>query len=240
MRLVYSDEAGIGDVKIEPIVVVAAIAIHGDDQSGPIEKEIQGIMDDLVPKKSHDTFEFRASRLFSHLSKGNNEQILRRFLAIIPNHLLPISTGAANRVLMKENAAKYSLPWHEHYPQNMAFLLCAMGIEELFRQQFPEERALWIADETRAKLRLQASLRTYQRESILSKSSRSRFDHIIDTIYFGDSKQSRFIQLADVCNFFVKRHAMKDRSAERFYDLIKSRILGGETAILEGKQGRKE
>ena len=90
VRLIYSDEAGVGDEAIEPITVVAAIVVEGDHQAFVIEKEIQAIREDLVPQEIRQFFEFKGNRLFSRLDSGNNEEILRRFLGLIDKYQIPI------------------------------------------------------------------------------------------------------------------------------------------------------
>jgi Protein of unknown function (DUF3800) len=46
-----------------------------------------------------------------------------------------------------------------------------------------------------------------------------------DDMYFGDSKYSIGIQLADLCAFFIAKHLEKKPEAEGFYGLISSQIV---------------
>ena len=232
VRLIYSDEAGIGDETIEPITVVAATVIHADQQWPLINNAIEKIVEELVPENRRVTFEFKASALFAQLGKGNNDLILRRFLSIFTEFNLPIAVGAFDRAAVRQflkpenrSAIIYQAT------QNSAFLVCATHVETVFRMFFPHERGLWIADETRAKLPMKITLHDYQKMAAFPNIPSTHFEHIIDMAYFGDSKDSRGIQLADACNFFVKKHLMKNPSAERFYDIIKTQIISGEPQI---------
>ena len=228
MRIVYSDEAGVGDGAVEPITVVAAIVVHADSQAEPIEHAVDQILLDLIPPEERETFEFKANKLFARRDKGNNEQRLRRLLGLIDTFELPIAHGAAHRVNVKQDRLEKQIPWDEHIPQNIAFMLAATGVETLMREWHPSEKALWIADETRARVLMKPSLKTYQQRALLPTEKATQFSHIMDTVYFGDSKESRFIQLADVCSFFLKQHHMSNISAEPYYQLIKEYLIGGE------------
>jgi hypothetical protein len=50
-----------------------------------------------------------------------------------------------------------------------------------------------------------------------------------DDMYFGDSRYSIGIQLADVCSYFIARHLEGDAETQEFYDLIKPYIVHAET-----------
>jgi hypothetical protein len=67
---------------------------------------------------------------------------------------------------------------------------------------------------------MKASLRQYQQTAISIDEPTTQFKHILDTVYFGNSHESIGLQLADACNFFIKRHHMGDTSAERFFQMI--------------------
>ncbi len=45
-----------------------------------------------------------------------------------------------------------------------------------------------------------------------------------DDMYFGDSRYSIGIQLADLCSYFIARHLEGDTEIEAFYQIIKPRI----------------
>jgi hypothetical protein len=46
-----------------------------------------------------------------------------------------------------------------------------------------------------------------------------------DDMYFGDSKYSFGIQIADACSYFIARHLEGDHETERFYEIIAPRIV---------------
>jgi hypothetical protein len=142
VRIIYSDEAGIGDEVVEPILVVAAVMIDGDHQWPVIDFVIQGILDKYVPAERRDSFEFKASRLFGQLSKGSNEVILREFLRIIETFQLPVLWGAIDRVGMRRNWEASGLACSVETIQNFAFVGAAVHAETALAWLWPHERAI--------------------------------------------------------------------------------------------------
>jgi hypothetical protein len=220
MRIAFSDEAGTGDETQEPILVVAATLIDPDLQWNPIKSKVDSILANHVPAGQRAEFEFKAARLYAQLSKNKNEALLREFLGIIPTFQLPIFWGAINRKGMRDNYATMKLSCSTDDMQNAGFIIAAIMAEAFIGQWFPDERVLWIADETRARIPMRMSLREYQKRALIPDEQTTKFDHIIDTVFYGSSRESTGIQLADACNFFIKRHHMGDRSAERFFKII--------------------
>jgi hypothetical protein len=62
--MVHLDEAGIGNPKHEPWVVVAGVAVHADDQWRSLEQYLTTMADDFVPSHQRDGFVFHAKDLF--------------------------------------------------------------------------------------------------------------------------------------------------------------------------------
>jgi hypothetical protein len=65
VRLVYLDEAGISNPREEPILVVAGIIVHGDDQWKNLEQEILSLRGEYIPEQFREGFVFHATELFS-------------------------------------------------------------------------------------------------------------------------------------------------------------------------------
>ena len=63
------------------------------------------------------------------------------------------------------------------------------------------------------------------RLSTLHETGR-RLWHIHDDMYFGDSRDSVGIQIADLCNYFVARKLkMRMVDTENFYDIFSERVV---------------
>lgn len=49
--------------------------------------------------------------------------------------------------------------------------------------------------------------------------------HVFVEIYFGDSKSSIGLQIADICVYFISRHLAGKKDSEGFYNLIRDRLF---------------
>jgi hypothetical protein len=54
-----------------------------------------------------------------------------------------------------------------------------------------------------------------------------------DDMYFGDSRYSIGIQLADLCSYFIARHLQGDTEIDGFYEMIEPRIYRRDEALSE-------
>jgi hypothetical protein len=121
VRLVYFDESGTGEENSQPIVVVAAVVVHGDEEMRGINKDVREIYN-LLPSNKRDRFEFKASKLFGHYRKFRDDSKYRRvmteFLTVMRKYRLPIQWCAIDRLgfLARSNKKAPSLK-----PQDFAF-----------------------------------------------------------------------------------------------------------------------
>jgi hypothetical protein len=67
-------------------------------------------------------------------------------------------------------------------------------------------------------------LKLSQIRAIMPDFPTTKLEHVIDTIYFGDSKESRALQLADVCNYVIRRHLVGKANAAPYYRLIEPQL----------------
>ena len=211
MRLVYMDEAGYSgrnlDDPQQPIHIVGAVVIKDSDWLD-IEGKVDEIIDDYILNlKDRESFEFHTSDLYQgrgYFDKWDwktRMEILTRLVRVIVDGNLPVIYGAVNKQKLK---AQYRYPADPH---DLAFLLCAERIEGWFASNAPSETGMFIADETKAKYEMKTSLRQYRRTGIPLGYKGTKLNHIIETIHFADSKECFGIQLADCCNYFIKREA---------------------------------
>jgi hypothetical protein len=49
--------------------------------------------------------------------------------------------------------------------------------------------------------------------------------NVFDDLYFGDSKNSTGLQIADICVYVIARHLAKKPDAKGFYDIISGQIF---------------
>lgn len=234
------DEAGSSaDMERQPIITVAAIIVHGDLQTLPIEKDAGEIVTELVPERLRRQFEFHGKDLFPIHGRYRNwnlaqrHEVFKRFLGLIPKHNLPVIHASLHQenflrlyeqskpVVVAPPAEEQAIGPREHLPHGAAFLICASDIEVWFRTTAQFERGICIADDTKTKPFLKRNLKGL-RIGIASAPGPLvlQMDHLIDTMYFGDSRESIFLQLADACAFVIKRMALKRDDTRDFYEII--------------------
>ena len=146
-------------------------------------------------------------------------------MGLFAKHNLPVLTASLDKAGLRRYMASKNIdaPWSPHFPHEAAFQFCAMRIESWFLTNARHERGLCIADETKAKPHLKSNMQMYRAGvpiTLKGEEHLLRFDHLIDTIYFGDSHESVMLQLADACAFFVKRFVMGKADARQFFEII--------------------
>ena len=98
-------------------------------------------------------------------------------------------------------------------------------------QLFGDSLTLFIADDGNAKTKasMQKSFRNMRTRRFKNKEDSGQIrQYVHDDMYFGDSKFSVGIQLADLCSYFIARHlddSDDDVIAEGFYKLIEPQIV---------------
>jgi hypothetical protein len=232
MYLIYLDEAGNTGDRLDdpdqPIHVVGGIIIR-DENWLAIEMAFNALVGVVVPLKADQTgFEFHASDIFfghgafDGWKEADRHKVFADLISIITNNKVPIVYGAINK---PELNRKYAYP---QSPHDLAFLLCAERVERWFKNHAPDHVGMFIADETRAKKGMKASLPRY-REQISFGTRGERLEHIIETIHFADSRETYGIQLADVANYLIKRKLMGKANTQPFYESLRPVIYAGRT-----------
>lgn len=235
VRVIYSDETGTGSVDKEPLTVVAAVMINLDSQWAGVESDLIAI----APKK-----ELKGSRLFRDLRNGRRrdgaDRTLRDVLAIPSRHRLPIFFGAIDRRGLSNHNSERGQAHVKSY--DMAFLLCLRAVDIVVHAMFDGENVLWIADQSGYEGRSRTGL-SFMREIMATESPLFRSlwpegqpheSPLVDTVYFGNSRYSRALQLADVCCSTIVRHLLADAIVAPYYDLISQQIIHSGAPIYFG------
>lgn len=246
VRVVYSDETGIGDsIRKEPITLVAAIMLNMDSQWSPIKNDVECALSSLMTPERAARYELKGKKLFSGIRKGYGTpfKILSASLNILARHKVPIFYGAVSRIAYQQltkrinaSSSKKRTTPHVRYlsgeTQNLAFFTCASDVDSYVHTGFPAEQVLWVAAKSRADARLQAGLADLRviKAADLQNMPGGHLEephiiHIADSIYYGDMCESRALQLADLCCSVIVRTLKGDRWAQIFYKLIKSNVV---------------
>ena len=204
----------------------------------------------FLPPEKHQAFtEFHACELyggfgiFENIDQEKRFSMIKLLLSWLEKSRLPVVYGAVN--LTDLNNMVYA----SADPLDIAFRICAEGVDKWlveltrgrwqYRNEHPEEfneeqergllsenMGILIADDcnSKSKTTIQRSFREMRKRSAIT-GEKSKLLCLHDDMYFGDSKFSLGIQLADVCSYFIARHLDGDAEIEGFYKLIEPHIV---------------
>jgi hypothetical protein len=246
VRLICFDEAGTASEEQEPILVVAAAMINADRDWRSIEDDAQRIVSELVPEKDQARFLFHAKELFGtgtyDWGKNKRWEVLRAFLGIFEKYDLPIPWGGLDRASMRQRLLQDSFNLTPAQllanQQGIAFLICATVAELWFSNHAPDEVGVCIGERAveATQAHIQFLFRAARAKKLVESFAPSKFLHLIDAVSFRSKKETIGVQLADACNFFIKRHEMKLKDAGGFYEMLEPHILRSAIVRLSGKQ----
>jgi len=234
VHLAYLDDAGTD--KHSPIVMFGAVIIS-PDKFGYVESLHSAAIQQIIPAHEvEERFrEFHAAELyngegpFAGIDEKKRFDAIRVLLMAVRGENLPYIYAAVDRKELQKS------PLGSASPSDVAFRVCALGVEEWARQQHShpvgavrldfKDLCLFILDDTDDKP-LKQQLRNSYRQLRVARPyippHDNRLWHAHDDMYFGDSRDSVGIQMADLCNYFMWRHLLKKDGGEEFYDLFAS------------------
>lgn len=234
MHLAYLDDSGSDSPN--PIAVFGGVIIE-DKQFQRIETHVGALVELLIPNEKLEDFdEFHAAQLFGGFGifHGIDQELryetISHLLRIVAQYQLPYVYAAVDK------AALLSSPFRSSAPVDVAFNMCALGVDQWLRGVPPpavphtpyggsEALCVMVVDDTddkNLKQMLKRSFRSLRKRMHVpvAKMSENRLWYVHDDMYFGDSKDSVGIQIADVCNYFMMRKLRGEDDGE-FYEAIK-------------------
>ena len=113
----------------------------------------------------------------------------------------------------------------------LAFAKCCDGVEMFMRESAPDEITMLIAESRPAIEReLKSFLRVFKsaeamRQQQFELSEFNPYEKIHESVYFAIKDESRALQLADMCTFFIRAHAAKTPHSEGFYKMLEPQML---------------
>ncbi|MGA8906287.1 MAG: DUF3800 domain-containing protein [Acidobacteriaceae bacterium] len=236
MYLAYIDDSDTR-AKDQKWQVLCAVLIP-DVSFFSLEAISSDVISRLMTEERFDEFtEFHACELyggygiFEGIEQGKRLAAIREILKSLPSLRAKISYGAIDLEHLKRQ------PYASANPLDIAFRMCAEGVESWFRQLLGEVlrgnqpegemSAIFIADEFDKgnKAILQKSFRSMRRRYRFDGNGIPRMAGIHDDMYFGDSRFSLGIQMADLCSYFIARHLAGDPEIDHYYKLIEPLIV---------------
>jgi hypothetical protein len=238
VHLAYLDETGTDGHS--PIVMFGAVVIT-PGTFGWVERLHSVAIEQVFPvDEIEDKFqEFHASELYLGTGAFEGIEQERRFDAIrvllmaMDDQKLPYIYAAVDRKQLARSPAGSARPL------DFAFRICALGIEDWARNQHPQrsdsiqvdykDQYLFILDDNTTDRELKKQLRTSYRllraAHPYASRNENRLWHAHDEMYFGDSRESVGIQMADLCNYFMLQRLLKREGCEEFYEMFAQQAI---------------
>jgi hypothetical protein len=205
VHIVYLDDSR----KDKHIQIMCAVIIP-DQKFDFIEQHFGYTIADSVPEAMREDFEFHASDMlhrnppFDNFLREQALTIMERGVESLGGLSLP-SIAYSVVDLVKLSNGLYG----RANPIDVAFRACLLVVEDWFKQYAPNELGIFISDDfsdAAIKRVMRIAFRDFRPKVRSSPLSRGFLSHALDDIYFGQSKESVGIQLADICALVIRRH----------------------------------
>jgi hypothetical protein len=226
VHIVYLDDSKQEETK-QRFQLIGAVIVN-DAVFNKLEQHLAYYLYELVePDVGEKIEEFHSSDIlagrkpFEKVTRERAMQILSTAIAAVDEFHIPVIYGAVD--LAKLCATDYATA----SPVDMAFRRCVRLVEEWFQEISPEDLGLLICDDgdKSVKSAMQKAFHLFRKRDIGSPPVRGILEHLHDDMYFGDSKYSRGIQLADICTFLIGRHLAGYSDTEDLYQQLSANIV---------------
>ena len=221
MILFYIDESGNSGANLstpdQPVAWLVALAAT-EQAVQQIEAKAGDIAEECFPKDIHKPdFEFKGSAIFhgSDFCKGmppdKRVELYDRLLALLPAHGVRLFARGIHKARHSKRAtqAGYYEPSH---PYALGFMFLAETLDEWLHAKQPKEAGsgpllgLAIADEQEeVARRIVASFGSWRRFGTDFGYRARVIQHLIDTVHYVPSHDSRMLQLADCAAYVINR-----------------------------------
>src|ERR1700722_16004035 len=215
VHLAYIDDSGSDNNN--HIVVVGAVVIP-DTLFVNVEAMAGMVVQELVPLDKLDEFkEFKAvdmyhgNGVFKGIPEPRRHDAMKKLLYVVNADKLKVIYSAVYKRNITETA------YGSVNPIDLAFRMCALGIENWVRTNANDSLCLCIMDDTadeRLKYTLSSGFRALRGRLWPPYTGSLRLMHVHDDMYFGDSVFSVGIQVADVCNYFLLQKLKHNRTTD--------------------------
>ena len=225
MFLAYADDTS--DLQCDLAMVGAVLIQH---EHFPNVESVAGIVvEGLIPEAKWGEFEeFHAADLYGGHGAFKDIEEVQRFKAIdtllkvVRSYEISFIYSAVDTRALSRSA------FGGANPIDVAFRMCAVGVEQHMALAGDTAFCLLIMDETKdgqLKNQLRRSFNSLRGSIRPPEWTARRLWHIHDDMYFGDSKNSVGIQIADLCNYFVARRLKVRDDPQGFYNIISERVV---------------
>lgn len=230
VHLAYLDDSGTGDKGCQYQVVCAVLI---EDRHFSNLEVLQGVaIERSLPEERWDQFEefhareiYRGHGIWHGIDEAKRFEAIELILRNVDHLRLPVIYTAVDKGWLVNN----SYPSQD--PVDVAFREVLDGIQSWLTHNAQNDLCLLIFDDTSNKIlrkRITKSFRELRRQIRPPTWNAGCMWNIHDDMYFGSSKESIGIQMADLCGYFVNRHLVGRRDSESFYDIFSNQIICSE------------
>jgi hypothetical protein len=242
MHVAYLDEAGIGSVDHEP-VVVAGVIIHAAAQWKTAERRLKEIADKYILDADRKDFvAFHAKDIWHESPKfprdryngETRENILQELCSLIGDLDLTVVFGALEKKDLSDSEPYKNLNRHDLaiMLQAMASTMCTLAIETYMRTHHAVDELVMIVyennDNAKALVRALHNLLRGPQDPLAGSIQEAAewaqvtpLKRVIDTAHFANKEDASILQLADLCAFILRRRIMGKTDCERFFEMIR-------------------
>jgi hypothetical protein len=230
MYLAYADDTSDKDCGL---AMVGALLIQ-DEHFSNFELLTSTVVENLIPVNKLAEFkEFHAVELygghgvFKDIDEKERHVAIEILLRVVDRFEMTFVYSAVDTRALSFSA------FGGANPLDVAFRMCIIEIEKQIATPTKPALCLLIMDNTE-----DAALKHQLKQSFKSVRGRlgppqwgpSRLLHFHDDMYFGDSRDSIGIQIADLCNYFVARKLKIRGESEKFYNIFSGRVVCSKAA----------
>ena len=228
MFLAYMDDSGTAGKRQAFQVMTAVIIPH--EFFHAVESRSVGGLSVYIPEDKAEAFwekfdEFKGWQLyggygpFDGIDQSVRFGIIEYMLDLVKEFDMSIVYGA----VQKQNFGVHA----SANPLDVSFRVCMEGIAARVKAEpSGNDFALLVVDYSNKDSRIiRQSFYDFRRGMRREGMEPFPTSYLHDDMYFGDSKYSIGIQLADLCGYFIAKHLQGDPGGEGFYEMIKDRIV---------------
>jgi hypothetical protein len=252
MLLAYLDEAGIGNIKNEPIVAVAGVIVQSV-QWKATEARINQLIAKYIPRENQGHFIFHAHEMFHGTGKiwGNRAAFTPEIRRQALEELLSVPATIGFPVLHASVKAEQVLDDHPLIPRKngkivkngkvvamhaIAASLCMLMVEKVARD-FAKggDLAIVIHENNDQSRKLVRDVHNFMRKPGMAELARDVPDRnlwkvfpvqrVIDAAHFAEKQEAPLLQLADACAFVIKRRLSGHKDVDPFLEKIASQMV---------------
>lgn len=245
VRIVYSDETGIGGGKYEAYTVVTAVIVNAGFVNGArsdatqwsrLQRSVCALASRAEPLGLLERGAFKGSMLLNQArgGKGPAIEILHDLATAIRDSRVGLAYGAVSNEGYRRRVARLELinsPHRERWsPFEIAFRSCLESVEQQLYRFMPAEHVIWVHDRpgTDKEEVVQDGLRDLNNFWNWDHPDTARLPEvprILHPICYAPSAESRMIQVADVSCTLIAGALRNDPVAIRYFQLLMPAVV---------------